>query len=1319
MKKRFFLYLCAVIAAVTSAWGQTIDLTTITTDYVIPDGATLTGTLQNNVVLTVADNATITLSNVDINWNATWTGGDHAGITCDNATIILAECTTNKIRGFLDGNPGVYVRPGKTITIQGTGTLYAATNGGAAAIGSGYGPQNSSARDGGNIIIKDGTIFATGGNLGSGIGAGGRAKVGNITIQGGIITATGGGSAAGIGCGQTKQSDWKAQCGNITITNGVKYLKATKGSGAAHSIGKGNNSGTAVCGTVTINGTTGAISTSPYTYSPAADNIKNLINAIGSVAYTQACKDKIDAARAAYDALADYTCDADAVNTIKALVTNYSTLTDAEAAYAALTPSADPTIFAGFTVTDGCGGFGGEDHTKLVDGKFTSGNEGVDWTKWCADSQHKSVPSGESEACWWVDFNAANPIAVTGYILTTGNDNIPHGAGRNPSSWIIKAKLNESDSWTTIATVSNDNTMQIVNFTDFAFTLDQAGTYKYFRFMVSAPVSGICMQLCELRFTGNGAPAPTPTINDILQELYDALGNDVWAGYGEATGVITYAQGTEPNSFKATFMGGNYEIEIPFGDFTQAEKVDNGDGTFTYNLDVNLPAQTGLSHEVLHVTTNANGEITGIHSDIAQTDMNKVGGAIATWADLNAAMANGGVLQLSQSLTATNLDGALVVPAGKTVVLDLNGFSLDRNLGSAQANGCVIINNGTLAITDNVGGAEIKGGYNTGNGGGIVNNGTFTLYGGKITGNHAAQGAGVYNSVANNGTVGFWMTGGLIAENVAASYPAIKGDVTFSNLAVVQINAGGNTVSAATAIAGLATYDYIKPVMPNMDMFAILAELHNALGNDVWAGYGDATGVITYAQGTEPNSFKATFMGGAYAIEIPFGDFTQATKTDNGDGTFTYDLVVTLPAQTGMSQETLHVTTNNNGEILAMESVNAGIELQKETDSAIATWNDLQNALNAGGIIKLTQNVENGDAPLVIPTGKTVVLNLNGHTINRGMTSAAENGSVIVNNGTLAVLDNSVSANGVITGGKTTGNGGGVLNNGTFTLYAGEIAGNEAAIGGGVYNNGGFWMTGGLIDNNTAGSYPAIGGDVTFNSKAAIQINSDETKVSIAMAKAGMETYSYIKPIMPDPENYYVVAATLTIPANSYATYFADKGLELALGTANGVVLTSVKAVNAIAGTLTLSNALESAAALTPLIIYNGTDEEQEVTLIVNENGAEVSYDKVHFFGTAAPQTFTAADMAAYDYYVLNGGQFVWVKDPGTLPANRCYLRLTKNVASGAPSFVINFGGDTTGIKEVKEVNNDSWHDLNGRKLQGVPTKKGVYINNGRKVVMR
>ena len=608
----------------------------------------------------------------------------------------------------------------------------------------------------------------------------------------------------------------------------------------------------------------------------------------------------------------------------------------------------------------------------------------------------------------------------------------------------------------------------------------------------------------------------------ILAELHAALGTDVWAGYGEQTGVITYAQGTEQNSFEATFMGGAYSIDIPFGDFTQAEKIDNNNGTYTYNLDVNLPAQTGLSHEVLHVTVNSNGEITGIHSDIAQTDMNKVGGAIASWADLNAAMANGGVLQLSQSLTATNLDGALIVPAGKTVVLDLNGFSLDRHLASAQENGSVIINNGTLAITDNVGGAEIKGGYNSGNGGGIVNNGTFTLYGGKITGNHAAQGAGVYNSVANTASTGFWMTGGMIYGNNAESYKAIKGDVTFSNLAVVQVSAQGATVSAATAVAGLETYDYIKPVMPNMDMFAILAELHNALGNDVWTGYGVNTGVMSYSQGDEPNEFRVSFMGGTYTIDLPFGDFTSATKADNGDGTFTYTLTVNLPAQTGMTQETLHVTTNANGEITAIHSDNAEVDLKKETNGTIATWADLQNALNEGGLIKLTNDIVNGDAPLVIPENTTVVLDLNGHTINRGMSDAEANGSVIVNNGTLAIVDHSELANGVITGGKTTENGGGILNNGIFTLYAGEITGNEAAIGGGVYNNGGaqgFWMTGGLIDGNEAASYPAIGGEVIFNAQAMVQINAGGDKVSIADATAALATLAYVQPVMPDYED--------------------------------------------------------------------------------------------------------------------------------------------------------------------------------------------------------
>ena len=61
----------------------------------------------------------------------------------------------------------------------------------------------------------------------------------------------------------------------------------------------------------------------------SADSVVAAIAAIGEVSYTDASKAKIDAARAAYDAL---------TGEQKSLVTNYAALTAAEAAYAALTP---------------------------------------------------------------------------------------------------------------------------------------------------------------------------------------------------------------------------------------------------------------------------------------------------------------------------------------------------------------------------------------------------------------------------------------------------------------------------------------------------------------------------------------------------------------------------------------------------------------------------------------------------------------------------------------------------------------------------------------------------------------------------------------------------------------------------------------------------------------------------------------------------------------------------------------------------------------------------------------------------------------------
>ena len=74
-----------------------------------------------------------------------------------------------------------------------------------------------------------------------------------------------------------------------------------------------------------------------------------------------------------------------------------------------------------------------------------------------------------------------------------------------------------------------------------------------------------------------------------------------------------------------------------------------------------------------------------------------------------------------------------------------------------------------------------------------------------------------------------------------------------------------------------------------------------------------------------------------------------------------------------------------------------------------------------------------------------------------------------------------------------------------------------------------------------------------------------------------------------------------------------------------------------------------------------------------------------------------------------------------TINAFRAYFDLG---GAHARQFVLNFG-EETGISEAAPLNdkgqmtNDKWYTLDGVKLDGKPTKKGLYIHGGRKVVIK
>ena len=135
------------------------------------------------------------------------------------------------------------------------------------------------------------------------------------------------------------------------------------------------------------------------------------------------------------------------------------------------------------------------------------------------------------------------------------------------------------------------------------------------------------------------------------------------------------------------------------------------------------------------------------------------------------------------------------------------------------------------------------------------------------------------------------------------------------------------------------------------------------------------------------------------------------------------------------------------------------------------------------------------------------------------------------------------------------------------------------------------------------------------------------------------------------------------------------------------------------------------------------------ITTVANDGLAEVTDGTAgnKFIGTYKAKTWTETS----DYrWILNSGagedgKFVKCDQAaGQCSALGAYLETAQNLSSFAPAiFVEEPDGSTTAINTVtgEQINfvNDAWYTLNGVKLQGMPTEKGVYINNGKKIVIK
>ena len=202
-------------------------------------GAKANVTLENvNIDVSNEGKAAITAQgsgNVNIELNGTNTvvsGKAHAGVEKNNeGNLTIADKDNNGSLNATGGKFGAGIGGGN----KGAGTDITISGGEVSATGGEYGAGIGGGCSGAgtNITVSGGEVSTTGGENGAGIGGGYGGAGTNITVSGGEVSATGGAYGAGIGGGETGAGE------KITVSGGKVIAQGGK-NGAGIGGGKGN-----------------------------------------------------------------------------------------------------------------------------------------------------------------------------------------------------------------------------------------------------------------------------------------------------------------------------------------------------------------------------------------------------------------------------------------------------------------------------------------------------------------------------------------------------------------------------------------------------------------------------------------------------------------------------------------------------------------------------------------------------------------------------------------------------------------------------------------------------------------------------------------------------------------------------------------------------------------------------------------------------------------------------------------------------------------------------------------------------------------------
>ena len=297
---------------------------------------------------------------------------------------------------------------------------------------------------------------------------------------------------------------------------------------------------------------------------------------------------------------------------------------------------------------------------------------------------------------------------------------------------------------------------------------------------------------------------------------------------------------------------------------------------------------------------------------------------------------SGVTLVLDNNITlqghSNNTDSMVRVSSGGTLVMN-TGSTITGNTANGPPTGGTGDNSGGVYVlqgTFTMNGGKISGNTTSSIGGGVyVYSGTFTMNGGEITGNTAngtptggaggyASGGGVYVGGYNRRAT-FTMTGGKISGNTSSSLINSVGGVCVDDYGTFEMKGG--------EISGNTSTDSFGGVFVNVLGTFTMSGTAKISGN---TGGGVCTiGTFTMNGGTISGNTSSTYGGGVY-VNILGGTFTKTNGTiygydadDTGNSNVVKDSSGTVVNNQGHAVYVyVNSTTNRRRETTAGETVN-------------------------------------------------------------------------------------------------------------------------------------------------------------------------------------------------------------------------------------------------------------------------------------------------------------------------------------------------------------------------------------------------------------